>query len=141
MAPTRDAVPLFVDTSAWVALLHRPDQAHRHAAELWPGIRSARRLLVTTNLVLAETHATLMRRIGPTAGLSFLDRMTDHRFHRVVWADAELTFGATDRWLRQHSDKRFSLTDAVSFEVMDQEGIAEAFAFDRDFERAGFRLL
>lgn len=141
MARPRGAAPLFVDTSAWVALLHRPDQTHRRAAELWPGIRSARRLLVTTNLVLAETHATLTRRIGPTAGLSFLDRMADHRFHRVVWADAELTFGATDRWLRQHADKRFSLTDAVSFEVMDREGIVEAFAFDRDFERAGFRLL
>ena len=33
-----------------------------------------------------------------------------------------------------------SLVDQVSFLVMRQRGIEEAFAFDGDFVRAGFRL-
>ena len=34
-----------------------------------------------------------------------------------------------------------SLVDCVSFEVMRRLAIPTAFAFDRDFERAGFRTL
>jgi len=38
----------------------------------------------------------------------------------------------------QRPDKRYSLTDCVSFVVMRERGIAEAFAFDRHFEQEGF---
>ena len=38
-------------------------------------------------------------------------------------------------------DARLSFTDCVSFAVMRALEISAAFAFDRDFERAGFRLL
>jgi len=34
-----------------------------------------------------------------------------------------------------------SLVDAVSFEVMRQRGLNEAFAFDRHFGEAGFSLV
>ena len=38
-------------------------------------------------------------------------------------------------------DQRWSLTDCASFLVMEQRGIAEALAYDRDFEQAGFVAL
>ena len=140
MASTQ-AATLFVDTSAWVALLYRRDQAHRRAASAWPSIREGRRLLVTTNLILAESHATLSRRLGAKAGLAFLDRMAFRPHQRIGWADIELTQAAVESWLRKRPDQAFSLADAVSFEVMQRESITQAFAFDRDFERAGFTLL
>ncbi len=40
--------------------------------------------------------------------------------------------------LKQRPDKRYSLTDCVSFIVMRERGIATAFAFDRHFEQEGF---
>jgi predicted nucleic acid-binding protein len=43
-------------------------------------------------------------------------------------------------WLKARSGKVPSLVDAVSFAVMRERGIREAFAFDEDFQRAGFRL-
>jgi predicted nucleic acid-binding protein len=39
------------------------------------------------------------------------------------------------------SRRQVSLVDLVSFEVMRREGIDTAFAFDRDFERAGFQVV
>ena len=45
-----------------------------------------------------------------------------------------------DRIERFH-DQDFSLTDAVSFELMVREGLSEAFAFDRHFTVAGFQLV
>jgi predicted nucleic acid-binding protein len=40
--------------------------------------------------------------------------------------------------LRARPDKRYSLTDCVSFVVMRERGISTAFAFDRHFEQEGF---
>ena len=46
-----------------------------------------------------------------------------------------------ERWLERFRDQRFSLADAVSFEVMSRDGLEQAFAFDRGFGTAGFEML
>ena len=38
-------------------------------------------------------------------------------------------------------DQRWSLTDCASFLVMEERGLTEALAYDRDFEQAGFVAL
>jgi uncharacterized protein len=38
-------------------------------------------------------------------------------------------------------DKQWSLTDCISFVVMEREGIADALTGDRHFEQAGFTVL
>jgi predicted nucleic acid-binding protein len=38
------------------------------------------------------------------------------------------------------ADQNFSLVDAVSFEIMRQERLTQAFAFDVHFEVAGYKL-
>ena len=38
-------------------------------------------------------------------------------------------------------DKHWSLTDCISFVVMQREGIPEAITGDHHFEQAGFRIL
>ena len=95
---------------------------------------------MTTSLVLAEAHALIARRLGVEPGLAFLDALGTPRDRRVEWVDEALATAAVDRWIRRHRDRPLSLTDAVSFEVMRRDGLREAFAFDDDFERAGFRL-
>ncbi len=132
----RSPQAVFVDTSAWIALVHRRDQAHELAAGLWPDIRSGGRDIVTTDLVLAETQTLLARRLGPAAALEFTQRLIA-RPHRIVWNDHETTVCAL-AWLHRFADRALSMTDAVSFAVMEARGIREAFTFDRDFEDAGF---
>jgi hypothetical protein len=46
----------------------------------------------------------------------------------------------TDLYSRR-SDKEWSLTDCISFVVMQEQGIGEALTGDRHFEQAGFRAL
>ena len=100
-----------------------------------------RRELVTTNLVVAESHAMIARRAGAAVGRRFLEDVESGTTSRVVWADDELTRDATARWIHSMHDKAFSLTDAVSFEVMRREGIRDAFSLDQDYVRAGYGLL
>lgn len=44
-------------------------------------------------------------------------------------------------WLDRFHDQPFSLTDAVSFELMRRERVTHAFAFDPHFVTAGFELV
>jgi len=48
--------------------------------------------------------------------------------------------GALDRMAR-FSDKRLSLTDCASFELMERLGLDSAFAFDLDFRDCGYRMV
>lgn len=41
----------------------------------------------------------------------------------------------------ERPDKEWSLTDCISFRIMEQEGIDEALSFDHHFEQAGYRCL
>ncbi len=47
---------IFVDTSAWMALFTRRDQYHGDADRIFRQAVASKRQLLTTNLVLAETH-------------------------------------------------------------------------------------
>ena len=96
-----------------------------------------RRRLVTTNLVVAETHALIMRRIHRRAALAFV-REVVRAPNLVLSSSAEIETGATNDWLDRFEDQDFSLTDAVSFFVMKQRGIRDALALDHHFTVAGF---
>jgi predicted nucleic acid-binding protein len=45
------------------------------------------------------------------------------------------------RYFQRYKDKRYSLTDCVSFVLMKKLGIEEALTFDKHFVQAGFRKL
>jgi predicted nucleic acid-binding protein len=59
------------------------------------------------------------------------------------WIDAstDIVSRGFSGWIERFGDQRFSLTDAVTFEMMREERISSAFAFDQDFVTAGFSLL
>ncbi len=43
--------------------------------------------------------------------------------------------------IRTQADKDYSLTDALSFAVMERLGLSRAFTFDRHFAQYGFTVL
>ena len=132
---------VLVDTSALVALVNSRDQWHERAVRAARANTASGVHYVSTVLVLAEFHARLMylRRADHArrATTSFLDDPA----HEWLDVDSALVGHAMARWLLRFADQPFSMTDAVSFEVMRRERIKHAFAFDRHFETAGFTLL
>lgn len=58
----------------------------------------------------------------------------------MVWVDQPLHEAGLDLLL-QRRRRLLSLVDAVSFVVMKQRGLDEAFAFDPHFEQEGFSLV
>ena len=133
---------VFLDTSAWFAALSEPDTHHARTRAFYrEQLRSGTQRLVTTGLVVAEMHALLSRRAGSDVALRFLDQLYVDPAHEVVAVDRALEREAIDRWLRPFQDHAFSLTDAVSFEVMRREGIDSAMTLDRHFATAGFTMI
>ena len=128
----------FVDTSAWYPLIvaKHPDHA-RLGTALRSLIRDHRRL-VTTNLIVAETHALLLRRVGRATALTFLQTVGESP-NVVVRSSRELEAAAERDWLTRYDDQDFSFADAVSFAVMTERGIRDALTLDHHFVVAGFQ--
>lgn len=94
---------------------------------------------MTTTLVVAETHALLLRRVGRPAALTFVQTV-DEAPNLVVRSTRELEQAAERNWLARYADQDFSFTDAVSFAVMTDRRIRDALTLDRHFAVAGFAI-
>ena len=134
------AAELFVDTSAWFPLADPKDRSHAIMASALRSAVQRKRRIVTTNLVVAETHALIMRRFGPAAALGFLKEVVRAPLV-VVTSTQEYEEAAQRDWLERYHDQDFSFTDAVSFSVMADRGIREALALDTHFVVAGFTIV
>ena len=128
---------LFVDTSAWVAVVNRRDQYYTAASEFYRKSFKEYDRFLTTNLVAAETYILLRFDCGLDVALSWWERISTSLKVEILYVDADLTSEAFN-YLRKYRDQRFSLTDAVSFSVMKQKNIQDAFTFDVHFSIAGF---
>ena len=129
---------VFIDTSAILALLNRADRAHGAARRIFEGLAARQAPLLTTSYVLVETYALLGRRFGPTAVRDFREKFVP--LLDVTWVDEDLHERALDEWMRRDS-RRLSLVDVVSFLVMREKGVSEAFVFDPHFDAEGFTSL
>ncbi len=131
---------LFVDTSAWYPIADRAHGDHDVLArtlreQIGHGAR-----IVTTNLIVAETHALLLRRAGQGAALAFLKAVRQPP-NRIEYITPDREDEAIRRWLARFSDQSFSLADACSFVAMTELGIRDALTLDHHFAVAGFVTL
>ena len=130
---------LFVDSSAWIALLSARDRHHGEADAMFRRAAAQRVRLVTTNLVLAEVHRLLLLRAGARPAARALDRLEASPLTVVEFATAE-HHRAARLWLERLRGRPVNYTDAVSFAVMEATRCVAAMSFERDFARAGFTL-
>lgn len=141
MARKKLASNILIDTSALLALANPRDQYHARAVAIARRAVASGSRFVGTVLILAEFQAHFLYLLGPARARAIVtDLMNDPIYE---WRDvsAELVSAAISAWLERFRNQRFSLTDAVSFEVMSQSGLEQAFAFDRRFLTAGFETL
>lgn len=130
---------VLIDTSAYYAFADREEGRHGVALAIRRRITSEDWFALTTNFVLAETHALVLRRLGRTLALRFLDSV-EHSAVLVVHI-TEADEARARQILHQYVDKDFSLTDAASFAVMERLRIPYAFTFDRNFIQYGLAVL
>ncbi len=129
---------VYIDTSAILAVIDADDRWHKAAKAQWRSLLTSDATLVCSNYILVETYALVQRRLGIEA-VRLLATDIEPML-RVVWVD-ETIHRRGEAALLAAQRKRLSLVDCISFVVMHEAGIPEAFTFDRHFAEQGFICL
>ena len=128
---------LFADTFYYIALLSPTDAAHARAVEF---TRNYDELMITTAWIITELGDGM-------ADVTTRQAFTD--FYDAVRVDPQVSiiqpeqryFNDGLELYRTRLDKDWSLTDCISFVVMQRQGITEALTGDHNFQQAGFKAL
>lgn len=128
---------VFADTSFFVAAIGRRDAYHKRAVEF---MREYDGQVVTTDFVLVELANYLFRIKDRPFFAPVLQNIQANAQYVIVEATRELLERGIERYVSR-PDKEWSLTDCISFVVMEELGVTDALTADRDFEQAGFMSL
>src|SRR5688572_28703770 len=129
---------LFADTFYYLALVSRDDAAHQQAIEFAEARLAP---VVTTAWVMTELADGLCGTSAERTGfMKVLNRMSNDPDTTIVPPSQEL-FDRGVVLYANRLDKQWSLTDCISFVVMQDHGLTEALTGDRHFEQAGFVAL
>ena len=120
------------DSSAILALLDADDADHGRAIAVARQIAAEKRPCFITNYIEAEAHALLLRKLGRalarewllTGGLAVVRALPDEEQR-------------AKEILARHTDKDWTLCDAISFALLDARRIRRAFTFDHHFRQHG----
>jgi predicted nucleic acid-binding protein len=127
----------FADTSYFLALVNPQDVAHKAAVEQTKIYGHA---IVTTSAILGELGNHLSHSNNRALFLETVQRLRAAQTAQILHVDERL-FDAGIALFSSRSDKDWSLTDCISFVVMEEQAISEALSTDHHFEQAGFTLL
>jgi predicted nucleic acid-binding protein len=128
---------VYIDTSAFYALLDRDDANHQRAKDVWANLLKNENTLITSNYVLVETFALIQHRLGIEAVRGFQNDILP--LVNIEFVAAELHRSGVSALLSA-SRRNLSLVDCVSFEMMRTLEIRTAFAFDPHFKEQGFYI-
>ncbi len=131
---------VFLDTAYAIALSSRNDSFHTRAVSLSEELESAGTQLVTTHAVILEIGNALARRRHRAAAIRLLNALVNDPTVRII-PISETLFARAFGLFSERGYKEWSLTDCMSFLVMQDHGISDALTTDEHFEQAGFRAL
>jgi uncharacterized protein len=126
--------PRFADTFFYLALLDGKDQHH---ARVVVHVSLHEESMVTTRWVLAEVANALAGSVARATVADFLGQLEDDPEVKIVGSSDALYRRGLALYARR-ADKAWSLTDCISFVVMQEHGLSEALTGDRHFTQAGF---
>ena len=138
MIPFQSDRRVFIDTSACYAAADQRDADHAAVANTMQRLIADRRMPITTNAVLFELHGLMLNRISREVGRATLVAL---RASQTIVRVRERDERRAEQILTRYDDKDFSITDALSFAVMERLHIRTAFSLDRHFIQYGWQTI
>ena len=96
--------------------------------------------IVTTEWVLTEVADGMAGSKNRQDFIRFAEQLPQAPNLQIIAANPDTFARGIERYC-QRPDKEWSLTDCISFVVMEDEEITEALTGDHHFEQAGFTIL
>jgi predicted nucleic acid-binding protein len=131
---------VFVDTVAWLALINTSDALHEPAQRVMAQLRTQPVRLTTTEFILLEVADALCAPPARGQTIRFIEGLRRLPLLEIIPVSERL-FAEGWKLYCQRSDKSWGLTDCMSFAVMHERQLAQAFTSDHHFEQAGFTKL
>ena len=129
---------IFVDTSAFLAILQGDDRHHQRADSCLRNLREEGQTLRTNNYVIVESMALIQKRLGLEKARDFQEKVVP--LLEIEWIDEDQHNSATEMVFRSNQ-RRLSLVDCSSFQTMKRLGIDIVFTFDKHFREQGFTVI
>ena len=127
---------ILFDTSGFFALIDERDRMHAKAVAWieaqWKKIRP-----VSTEWVVGETCTLLVARKRPYLVTRFLDYVESSAALLLVNPD-DMLLRAAKAMIRQQAEQGYSFVDCVSFCLMKERSIHNAFTTDSHYRKAGY---
>ncbi|MCX6089259.1 MAG: PIN domain-containing protein [Candidatus Atribacteria bacterium] len=126
---------VYVDTSAFLAVLNQDDDLHPIAKSQWWKLLETEARLVVNSFVLIESCALIQKRLGVEALKTFIRDIQPLLY--IDWVD-EITFPPSTHILFNTNNQNLSLVDCSSFITMTRLKISTVFTFDAHFTQQGY---
>lgn len=139
MSQAGATVPLFVDTSAFVAAFDEDDAHHEAADAVLEGIRTESLPygpVVTSRHVLSETATTILFGAGHREAVEALATIRESSTVNVLEVGSEL-FARTVTQFEQYDDQTISFVDHMNAVLAEEYDVEHVFAFDGNFATLG----
>lgn len=129
---------IFVDSSAFLAVIKVDDANHSLAKKQWRNLLHAGEILFTNNYIVVESLAILQKR----SGVSTVQNLQRNFLSlvQVDWVEEEQHDQALKTVLELNR-RRLSLVDCTAFQTMRRLRIETAFTFDSHFREEGFKII
>lgn len=132
--------PVFLDTNYVIALEASDDQHQEQASRHWREMGPTLSSIVTTTYVFDEAVTFFNSRGRHEKAVEIGRRLRESRIVEMV-PEKNTLFESAWTHLQERPDKRYSLTDCISFAVMERRDIDTALAFDTHFQQAGYQCV
>ena len=129
---------IYVDTSAFLAVVHSGDDQHERAFQTWQNLIENNERLMCNNYVLVESIALVQHRVGMEALAILHNEIIPYM--EIEWLDESLHNTIVDLALTTNR-RQLSLVDLSSFDTMRRHNINTAFTFDSHFHEQGFEVI
>lgn len=131
---------VFVDTSAWLALINDSDTDHAKAKIIRDKLLQSKKRFFITDYIIVEIANSLCKVRWRSKAVKLINSIRETEIIEVVEVDKEIYEEAWQMYAGR-TDKEWSFTDCISFVVMNKYRIRDAFTNDHHFEQAGFEVL
>lgn len=134
---------IFVDTSAFLAIVNEKDDNHLAAKRFLEEIQMGKvkvKNIITSDYIIDETLTRIRYSVGHKEAVEWGGGILASKVIDRMEIGKEIFELAWDIFAK-YDDKKLSFTDCTSFALMKKRGIEKVSAFDGDFERMGFVLM
>jgi predicted nucleic acid-binding protein len=131
---------LFLDTGYLIAVEASDDQNHQAALLHWQKLIKSQPRIITTTFVFDEIVTFFNNRNRHAKAIEIGKNLLESNLIEIIQVNEELLDLGWD-YFQKHDDKRYSLTDCISFIVMEERNLTTALTFDKHFTQAGFVVL